>query len=117
MSAPNDMILAAAEVEIEASAKEALPKISVIAYTGRIMRAAGWGDIAIDPAGLQTSGQVPLLADHNATVGSVVGHGQPAVADGRLHPPTPTVRPLAEAGAVLRDLLDRRLRGKAVLVP
>jgi len=81
---PSDMILAAAEVEIEAAGKEALPKISVVAYTGRIMRAAGWGDIAIDLAGLQTSGQVPLLADHNATVGSVVGHGQPAVADGRL---------------------------------
>ena len=40
-----------------------------------------------------------------------------AVADGRVHPPSPTIRPLAEAGAVLRDLLDRRLRGKAVLVP
>jgi NADPH2:quinone reductase len=40
-----------------------------------------------------------------------------AVADGRLHPPTPTVRPLEDAGAVLRDLLDRRLRGKAVLTP
>lgn len=40
-----------------------------------------------------------------------------AVVDGRLHPPAPTVRPLAEAGAVLRDLLDRQLQGKAVLVP
>jgi len=40
-----------------------------------------------------------------------------AVADGRLHPSPPTARPLAEAGAVLRDLLDRRLRGKAVLTP
>lgn len=40
-----------------------------------------------------------------------------AVADGRLHPPRPTIRPLAEAGPVLRDLLDRRLRGKAVLTP
>lgn len=27
---------------------------------------------------------MPLLADHNASVGSVVGHGEPAVADGRL---------------------------------
>ena len=47
----------------------------------------------------------------------LLGEVLAAVADGRLHPPTPTVRPLAEAGAVLRDLLDRRLRGKAVLVP
>lgn len=40
-----------------------------------------------------------------------------AVADGRLRPSAPTERPLAEAGAVLRDLLERRLRGKTVLVP
>lgn len=40
-----------------------------------------------------------------------------AVADERLHPPSPTIRPLADAGVVLRDLLDRRLRGKAVLTP
>jgi len=40
-----------------------------------------------------------------------------AVADGRLHPPRPSQHPLADAGAVLRGLLDRKLRGKAVLVP
>lgn len=37
--------------------------------------------------------------------------------DGDLDPPTPSTRPLDEAGAVLRDLLERRLTGKAVLVP
>jgi len=36
---------------------------------------------------------------------------------GRLHPVEPTVRPLREAGAVLRDLLERRLHGKVALVP
>jgi NADPH2:quinone reductase len=39
------------------------------------------------------------------------------VADGRLHPPAPTAFPLAAAGQVLTDALDRRLTGKAVLVP
>jgi len=39
------------------------------------------------------------------------------VAAGELHPPAPSERPLTEAGAVLRDLLERRLRGKTVLVP
>ena len=84
MSTTNEMILSAAEVEIEAAGKDARPKISVVAYTGRIMRVPGWGDIAIDLAGLEAGGQVPLLADHDATVGSVVGHGQPEVAGGRL---------------------------------
>ncbi len=40
-----------------------------------------------------------------------------AVADGRLHPPAPSERPLADAGAVLTDPLERRLRGKTVLIP
>ena len=39
------------------------------------------------------------------------------IADGSLHPPAPHERPLDDAGAVLRDLLDRRTRGKIVLVP
>ncbi|MCC6662051.1 MAG: Mu-like prophage major head subunit gpT family protein [Phycisphaerales bacterium] len=79
-----DLLLTASSVEIEAASKDARPKISVVAYTGRIMCVPGWGDIAIDLAGLEAGGQVPLLADHNATVGSVVGHGEPAVANGRL---------------------------------
>lgn len=52
-------------------------------------------------------------AEQAALLGEVLN----AVSDGRLHPPTPSQRPLAEAGAVLRDLLERRLRGKTVLVP
>ena len=66
----DDLLLTAAGVEIEAAGKDARPKISVVAYTGRIMRVPGWGDIAIDLAGLEAGGQVPLLADHNASVGS-----------------------------------------------
>jgi NADPH2:quinone reductase len=40
-----------------------------------------------------------------------------AVAAGHLHPVAPRERPLADAGATLRDLLERRLQGKTVLVP
>jgi NADPH2:quinone reductase len=39
------------------------------------------------------------------------------VGDRTLHPVAPTTRPLADAGDVLRDLLERRLRGKTVLIP
>ncbi|NLA35208.1 MAG: NADPH:quinone oxidoreductase family protein [Actinobacteria bacterium] len=40
-----------------------------------------------------------------------------AVAAGTLNPAEPAQRPLDEAGAVLRDALERRLRGKTVLIP
>lgn len=84
MSTANEMIIAATEVGIEASGKDARPRINIVAYSGGLMAVPGWGPVAIDLAGLEAGGQVPLLADHNATVGSVVGHGEPAVANGRL---------------------------------
>ncbi|MBW2275627.1 MAG: NADPH:quinone oxidoreductase family protein [Deltaproteobacteria bacterium] len=37
--------------------------------------------------------------------------------EGRLKPQPPKTYPLEEAGRALRDLLDRRLAGKAVLIP
>lgn len=40
-----------------------------------------------------------------------------AVGDGRLQPSPPAQRRLEEAGDVLRELLDRQLRGKVVLTP
>jgi NADPH2:quinone reductase len=39
------------------------------------------------------------------------------VADGRLHPPVPSERPLADAAQVMAELIDRRAGGKVVLVP
>lgn len=54
---------------------------------------------------------------HPASQAVVLDEVLDAVRMGDLHPVAPTERPLAEAGAVLRDLLDRRLQGKTVLVP
>jgi NADPH2:quinone reductase len=38
-------------------------------------------------------------------------------AEGKIHPVEPTPHPLAEAAGVLRDLIERRIEGKVVLVP
>jgi NADPH2:quinone reductase len=54
---------------------------------------------------------------HAASQAVVLDEVLDAVRRGDLHPTAPVERPLAEAGAVLRDLLDRRLTGKTVLVP
>ena len=59
------------------------------------------------------TGAEPWPAEQTALLSEVLDR----VAAGDLHPPAPTERPLAEAGAVLRDLLERRLRGKTVLIP
>ena len=39
------------------------------------------------------------------------------VGEGRLHPTTPTERPLDDAAAVMRGLIERSISGKVVLVP
>ncbi|HEX5616192.1 MAG TPA: NADPH:quinone oxidoreductase family protein [Acidimicrobiia bacterium] len=48
---------------------------------------------------------------------SVVDEVLAEIARGTLRPVAPTERPLAEAGAVITDLLERRVAGKVVLVP
>jgi len=82
----DNMLLAASQVAVEAAAAPSSerPRVTVVAYSGSLMRVPHWGDVAVDLAGLDVSGQVPLLADHDARVGGVVGHGEARVADGRL---------------------------------
>lgn len=82
-TATDNLLLAAPEVAIEAGGRKA-PKISIVAYTGGLMAVPGWGPVAIDLTGLDATGQVPLLADHNATVSGVVGHGEAHVQGDRL---------------------------------
>ncbi|MBI1373921.1 MAG: hypothetical protein GC159_14455 [Phycisphaera sp.] len=80
----DNLLLAAPEVEIEAGAEPKRPRINIVAYSGGLMSVPGWGPVAIDLAGLDASGQVPLLADHDARVGGIVGHGEARVVNGQL---------------------------------
>jgi len=79
-----NLLLTAPEVAIEAGGEPKRPRITITAYNGGLMRVPGWGDVVIDLAGLDASGQIPLLADHDARVSGVVGHGEARIADGRL---------------------------------
>jgi len=56
-----------------------------VAYTGGLMSVPGWGPVAIDLAGLNARAeQISLLADHDATLDGIVGHGRAHVIDGKL---------------------------------
>jgi len=77
-----DILITARGVEITAGAKQ--PTVSILAYSGGVMNVPGWGQIAIDLAGLDCSGQVRILADHDASLGGIVGHGKAEVRDGKL---------------------------------
>ncbi|HED54349.1 MAG TPA: hypothetical protein ENJ00_09155, partial [Phycisphaerales bacterium] len=81
----DDLLFTASGVEIEAAAADRQrPTISVVAYSGGIMAVGSWGPVAIDLDGLDASGQIALLADHDARVSGVVGHGNAQVRDGKL---------------------------------
>jgi NADPH2:quinone reductase len=54
---------------------------------------------------------------HPAEQATLLAEVLEAVAAGHLHPVAPHEQPLVEAGSTLRDLLERRLQGKTVLVP
>lgn len=81
--ATKDLVLAAHDVALEAGTAKR-PTISIVAYGGGIIEVGGWGPVAIDLDGLDAAGQVPLLADHDARVSGVVGHGTSETRDGRL---------------------------------
>lgn len=77
------LMLAAADVELTASGRP--PTISVVGYTGGMMRVPPFGDLVIDLAGLQLSGDpIPILADHDSSLRGIIGHGVARVNAGRL---------------------------------
>lgn len=80
----DDLLLTASEVGIEAGSEPNRPRISILAYSGGLMRVPAWGDVALDLDGLDASGQIALLADHDARVSGVVGHGTAEARDGKL---------------------------------
>ena len=71
---------------VEITAREAkTPRVSILAYSGGIMKPPGWPELVIDLAGLDTTKQVSLLADHKSDLADIVGHGSAAVRDGKLY--------------------------------
>lgn len=66
------------------AARKGPPRASILAYSGNVMRVAGWGRVVVDLAGLSVPDQVPLLADHRAEIGGIIGHARPTIAAGRL---------------------------------
>ncbi|HID22321.1 MAG TPA: hypothetical protein EYP14_07960 [Planctomycetaceae bacterium] len=70
-----ELLLAATDVQIQAAGKT--PTVSIVAYSGVLMTVPGWGPLVIDLAGVDVSAsQISILADHDSTLGGVVGFGR-----------------------------------------
>ncbi|MBM4017150.1 MAG: hypothetical protein FJ288_02290 [Planctomycetes bacterium] len=73
-----------ADVALAAGSPGKPPTVSVLAYTGGLMRVPGWGDVVVDLAGLDVTGPVAILSDHDSTRRGIVGHGQAEVAGNQV---------------------------------
>jgi len=102
-TAIDELLLSAAEVEIQATSSKP-PSVTILAYTGGLMAVPGWGPVVIDLAGIDASAeQVSILADHDATLKGIVGHGQANVRDGKLLV-NGTITPSTEAARQVVEL-------------
>lgn len=60
-TAIDELLLATADVEIQATGKQ--PSVNIVAYTGGLMSVPGWGPVAIDLDGIDASAdQVSILS-------------------------------------------------------
>lgn len=96
-------------------------RLSIVGYTGGVMRIEGFGPLVVDLTGLELPRSIPVLADHDSTLAGVVGPGIPTT-DGRQlfvsatladTPAASTVISFLEAGVGLQaslgaDPLERR---------
>ncbi|MCL2645595.1 MAG: Mu-like prophage major head subunit gpT family protein [Phycisphaerales bacterium] len=99
-----ELVLTAAKVEIAAGQREGgvkQPTVNIVAYTGGVMRVGGWGNIAINLAGLDCGGLIPLLVDHDTGLDNVLGKGEAAVQAGQLRVAGSIVGSTASARKVL----------------
>ncbi len=101
------------------------PALRALRFDGRFLVIGFPGGIAKVPlnlvllnnrtvVGVEWGGWVPRHMEENR---QMIGDIVDAIASGTLHPVTPTERPLADARAVLSELLNREAAGKIVLVP
>lgn len=65
-------------VQLLAAAGEKPSRLSIVAYTGGLVRPVGWPyDCVVNLAALDLPASVPILANHDNNISSVIAYGQP----------------------------------------
>jgi hypothetical protein len=73
-----------AAVELTAAAGGP-PRVSILAYSGGLATAAGFGPFVLSLDGLSLPSSIPLLANHENTLNAICGQGMPSVRSGQLY--------------------------------
>jgi hypothetical protein len=106
MPVNDTLTLTAGPVEITASGADTkkAPRVSIVAYTGDLIQVPVWGRVAFDLSGLEIGEQIPLLADHDASLEGVVGRGTARVVGGKELVIEGTLSTATDAGRQVIDL-------------
>lgn len=59
-------------------------KLFIVGYTGGVMRVSGYGAVVLDLSTMEIPASVPVLADHDSSIGGVVGSATAKVVNGQL---------------------------------
>jgi hypothetical protein len=82
----SDLLFTAGPIDIQAASPTDKPaKVSILAYTGGIVKIGGWGPVVFDLDGLDIGGSVRLLAEHDASLNGLIGSGSATVRNGKLY--------------------------------
>lgn len=84
MSLDQDLLLTTGTIEIAAADGRTPPRVEILAYSGDVMTVAPFGPLVVDLQGMELPAEIPLLADHQNTIGAIVGQGTPAIRGGKL---------------------------------
>ena len=82
----SDLLQFIGEVSIQAAADgQRTPRVSILAYGGGEMKVGGFGPVAVDLAGADVGGDIPLLADHATTLDNIAGQGLATIRNQQLY--------------------------------
>lgn len=101
-AAEPELMLTGGTVELQAAASaDASPKLTMLAYAGGVMNVGAYGAVVVDLAGLQFTGTLPLLAEHDASFTGTIGSVVPSVGQGKLTATGSLVRSSETAGKII----------------
>jgi len=92
-------------IYLKAKADAAGKKVSLLAYSGGLMRVSGIGLCALDLSGLEIGDQTKILCDHDETIGGIAGYGKARLKDGKLYLDG-TILETTENGKKIIELID-----------
>lgn len=80
-----DSLTFKADIELQAADENKPVRVSILAYSGGLMKVGNFGTVLLDLKGLDVSGKIPILVDHENTLGAIAGTGTARIEGGKVY--------------------------------